>query len=199
VPTPADPLRALAAEAAGCQACDLWKRATQTVFGTGPVEARLVLVGEQPGDEEDLAGAPFVGPAGRLLDQALGEVGLEREAIYVTNAVKHFKWSPRGKRRIHERPNRTEVVACHQWLARELEVLDADAVLVALGAIAGQALFGASFRVGAARGADLELDGHRVVATIHPSAVLRARDSDERARAYAGLVEDLRRARSLAA
>jgi uracil-DNA glycosylase family protein len=199
VPASADPLRSLAVEAADCQACDLWKRGTQTVFGRGPADARLALVGEQPGDEEDLVGEPFVGPAGRLLDDALSDVGLEREAIYVTNAVKHFKWSPRGKRRIHERPNRTEVVACHQWLERELEVLDADAVLVALGAIAGQALFGPKFRVGAARGADLELDGHRVVATIHPSAVLRSRDSEERARAYAGLVEDLRRASSLTA
>jgi uracil-DNA glycosylase family protein len=195
----ADPLRTLAVEAAGCHACDLWKRGTQTVFGSGPADARIALVGEQPGDEEDLVGEPFVGPAGRLLDDALSDVGLDRASIYVTNAVKHFKWSPRGKRRIHERPNRTEVVACHQWLERELEVLDADAVLVALGAIAGQALFGPKFRVGKARGADLELDGHRVVATIHPSAVLRSRDSEERARAYAGLVEDLRRASSLTA
>lgn len=192
-------LRALRRDAADCRACELWKRGTQTVFGAGPADARLVLVGEQPGDEEDLAGTPFVGPAGRLLDDALHDAGLERDRVYVTNAVKHFKWSPRGKRRIHERPNRTEVVACNQWLTAELAVLPEDAVVVALGAIAGQALFGPEFRVGGARGGDLELDGRPVVATIHPSAVLRSRDSAERAQAYAGLVEDLRRAGSLAA
>jgi uracil-DNA glycosylase len=191
-------LRSLQRDAAGCRACDLWERATQTVFGDGPPDARVVLVGEQPGDEEDRAGAPFVGPAGRLLDDALEEAGFERDRIYVTNAVKHFKWSPRGKRRIHERPNRSEVVACNQWLTAELAVLPDDAVVVALGAIAGQALFGAKFRVGEARGTDLDLDGRCVVATIHPSAVLRARDSAARAEAYAGLVDDLRRARALA-
>jgi uracil-DNA glycosylase len=192
-------LRALRRDAADCRACELWKRATQTVFGAGPADARLVLVGEQPGDQEDLAGTPFVGPAGRLLDDALHDAGLERDRVYVTNAVKHFKWSPRGKRRIHERPNRTEVVACNQWLTAELAVLPEDAVVVVLGAIAGQALFGPKFRVGEARAGDLELDGRPVVATIHPSAVLRSRDSAERAQAYAGLVEDLRRAGSLAA
>jgi DNA polymerase len=191
-------LAALAAEAQGCRACELWKRGTQTVFGEGPANARVALVGEQPGDEEDRAGAPFVGPAGRLLDDAVEEAGLERRRLYVTNAVKHFKWEARGKRRIHDKPNRTEVVACHQWLERELGALRPDAVLVALGATAGQSLFGPKFRVGAARGTDLELDGHPVVATIHPSAVLRARSSEERAEAFEGLVTDLRRARSLA-
>ncbi len=194
-----DALAALAAEAQGCRACDLWKRGTQTVFGEGPANARVALVGEQPGDEEDRTGVPFVGPAGRLLDDAVDDAGLDRRRIYVTNAVKHFKWEPRGKRRIHDKPNRTEVVACHQWLERELTVLRRDAVLVALGATAGQSLFGPKFRVGAARGTDLELDGHPVVATIHPSAVLRARSSEERAEAYAGLVADLRRAAELAA
>jgi DNA polymerase len=193
------PLAQLAAEAAGCRACDLWKVGTQTVFGRGPARARVVLVGEQPGDEEDKVGEPFVGPAGRLLDDAVEEAGLDRPSLYVTNAVKHFKWEPRGKRRIHQKPNRTEVVACHQWLEQELAVLLATAVVVALGATAGQSLFGPSFRVGTARGAALTLEAHPVVATIHPSAVLRARGSEERATAFAGLVDDLVRARELAA
>jgi DNA polymerase len=191
-------LLALAEEAQGCRACDLWKRGTQTVFGQGPASARVALVGEQPGDEEDRAGVPFVGPAGRLLDDAVEDAGLDRRSLYVTNAVKHFKWEARGKRRIHDKPNRTEVVACHQWLDRELAVLRPDAVLVALGATAGQSLFGPKFRVGSARGTELELDGHPVVATIHPSAVLRSRSADERAEAYEGLVTDLRRAARLA-
>ena len=189
---------ALAAEAQGCRACDLWKRGTQTVFGQGPANARVALVGEQPGDEEDRAGVPFVGPAGRLLDEAVDDAGLDRRKLYVTNAVKHFKWEARGKRRIHDKPNRTEVVACHHWLEQELAVLRRDAVLVALGATAGQSLFGPKFRVGASRGVDLELDGHPVVATIHPSAVLRARSSAEREASYGGLVDDLRRAARLA-
>jgi len=189
----------LGAAAAGCQACDLWKRGTQTVFGDGPADARVVLIGEQPGDEEDLAGEPFVGPAGRLLDKALGDAGLDRAGVYVTNAVKHFKWEPRGKRRIHQKPNRTEIVACHQWLAEELAVMDDDAVLVPLGATAGQALFGPTFRVGASRGVELTLDLHPVVATVHPSSILRARESDDRRAAYEGFVEDLRRARDIAA
>jgi DNA polymerase len=194
-----DRLAELAERAEGCRACGLWKVGTQTVFGAGPAKAQLVLVGEQPGDEEDLAGEPFVGPAGRLLDDALDEAGIERSTVYVTNAVKHFKWKPRGKRRIHDKPNRTEVVACHQWLAEELHALDDGAVVVALGATAGQSLFGPSFRVGASRGVDLELDGRPVVATIHPSAVLRSRSSEERKAAFEGLVADLQRARALAA
>lgn len=185
-------------EAAGCRACDLWRRGTQTVFGAGPAEARIVLVGEQPGNEEDLAGEPFVGPAGRLLDDALEAAGIERGSVYVTNAVKHFKWTERGKRRIHQRPNRSEVLACHRWLDEELAVLDGDAVIVALGATAGQALFGTGFRVGRSRGRELRLDDHPVVATIHPSAVIRERDSEARAAAFAGLVDDLRRAGRLA-
>jgi DNA polymerase len=190
-------LAALAAAAQACTACDLYKRATQAVFGEGPPDAPIALVGEQPGDEEDRTGAPFVGPAGRLLDDAVAEAGLDRERLYVTNAVKHFKWEARGKRRIHDKPNRTEVVACHQWLERELALLRPDVVLVALGATAGQSLFGPKFRVGAARGSDLELDGRPVVATIHPSAILRTRSSEERADAFEGLVVDLRRAGQL--
>ncbi len=190
-------LRALAEEAEGCRACPLWQRGTQTVFGAGPVDARLVLVGEQPGNEEDLAGEPFVGPAGRLLDDALEDAHIERSAVYTTNAVKHFKWEARGKRRIHQKPNRSEVVACHRWLEGELALLPEDSVVVALGATAGQALFGPSFRVGQARGQALELDGHPAVATIHPSAALRLRGKPEFPEVYEGLVDDLRRAAEL--
>jgi DNA polymerase len=166
------------------------------VFGAGPADAPLVLVGEQPGDEEDLAGTPFVGPAGRLLDDALEAAGLDRSCLYLTNAVKHFKWTPRGKRRIHDKPSRSEVVACHQWLDTELAQVDPD-VVVALGATAGQSLLGPSFRVGASRGRVLDLEGRPLVATLHPSAVLRARDHDERAAAFDGLVGDLARAWAL--
>jgi uracil-DNA glycosylase family protein len=186
-------LAELASAAASCRDCDLWERATQTVFGTGPAGAALVLIGEQPGDQEDKVGEPFVGPAGRVLDDALAEAGIDRTRVYVTNAVKHFKWQPRGKRRIHQRPNRAEVLACRHWLESELEAIGPDVVLVALGATAGQALFGSSFRVGAARGRELTFEGRRLVATIHPSAILRAED-DDRARLYADLVADLRRA-----
>jgi len=188
----------LAADAAGCQACDLYRNATQTVFGRGPVDARLFLVGEQPGDQEDKAGEPFVGPAGRILGEALDEVGLKRDEIYVTNAVKHFKWTAKGKRRIHQKPSAGEVAACHRWLSAELAAVD-PAVIVALGATAGQALFGSRFRVGAARGQTLELDGRPVVATIHPSAVLRVQEPADRDEQYAGLVADLRRAAEIAA
>ncbi|MFL6203785.1 MAG: UdgX family uracil-DNA binding protein [Acidimicrobiales bacterium] len=186
-------LRRLADEAAGCRACPLWRDATQVVFGEGPVSARLIAVGEQPGDQEDRQGHPFVGPAGRVLDDAFDAAGIERSAVYVTNAVKHFKWQARGKRRIHDKPNRTEVVACHQWLDAELAVLRDDAVVVALGATAGQSLLGPAFRVGRARGADLALGPHPLVATIHPSAVLRG-PKEDRAERFDGLVADLRRA-----
>jgi DNA polymerase len=156
-----------------------------------------MLVGEQPGDQEDLEGEPFVGPAGKLLADALAEAGLVREELYVTNAVKHFKWKPRGKRRIHDQPNRTEVVACKRWLDAELEAVRPQVVVV-LGATAGQALFGSSFRVGTSRGQALQLqDGTAVVATIHPAAVLRARSGEERQQLLAGLVDDLRRVPSL--
>jgi DNA polymerase len=193
----ADRLGELRAAAATCTACDLHARATQTVFGEGPRGAALLLVGEQPGDQEDRAGHPFVGPAGGILDRALTDAGIDRGDVYVTNAVKHFKWKPRGKRRLHDKPNRKEMVACKQWLDAELEAVDPE-VIVLLGATAGQALFGATFRVGAARGQVLDLDGDPVVATVHPSAVLRAADGPDRDELYDGLVADLRRAAELA-
>ena len=188
----------LAAEAAGCRACDLWRDATQTVFGEGPVRARLMLVGEQPGDREDVAGAPFVGPAGRVLDDALAAAGIDREKVYVTNAVKHFKWRARGKRRIHDKPNRTEVAACRPWLDAEIELVK-PLVLVLLGATAAQALLGSGFRVTRERGrpsADTGFATH-VVATVHPSAIVRIRDPAERAEAEQGLADDLRGAAAL--
>jgi len=185
----------LAARAARCRECGLWCNATQTVFGAGPSSADLVLVGEQPGDHEDREGRPFVGPAGRVLDDALRDADILRDAVYLTNAVKHFKWKPRGKRRIHDRPNRMEIVACHRWLAAELDVIE-PSVIVALGAVAGESLFGPAFRVGASRGRVLELGTTPVVATYHPSAVLRATVPDRDA-IYGGLVDDLRRAAAL--
>jgi DNA polymerase len=190
-------LEALAVEATGCTRCPLFAHATQTVFGRGPARAPLFLVGEQPGDKEDLAGLPFVGPAGRVLDDALDEAGIRREDVYVTNAVKHFKWTPRGKRRIHQKPNRTEIVACHIWLEQEIDLVD-PRVVVALGATAGQSLWGPSFRLGAARGTELALGRRIGLATIHPSAVLRTEPAT-REQARRGLVADLRCARDLAA
>ena len=189
-------LAALADEAAGCRACPLWEHGTQTVFGDGSPTARLVLIGEQPGDQEDKAGEPFVGPAGRLLDDALEEAGVPRSDVYVTNAVKHFKWEARGKRRIHKRPNRSEVVACRQWLDAELEALQPD-VLLTLGATAGQALFGSKFRIKDAEDTVLDFEGLTVVATIHPSAALRAPDEATRRAHFERLVADLRRADAL--
>jgi DNA polymerase len=189
-------LRKLADDAATCRSCPLWRDATQVVFGEGPATAKLIAVGEQPGDQEDRQGHPFVGPAGRILDDAFEEAGIERSTVYVTNAVKHFKWQARGKRRIHDKPNRSEVVACHQWLDAELAALPDDAVVVALGATAGQSLLGPSFRVGTARGADLTVGPHPLVATIHPSAVLRG-PREDRAERFDDLVCDLRRASRL--
>jgi uracil-DNA glycosylase family protein len=181
--------------AAGCQACDLWRGATQTVFGEGPRQARLMLVGEQPGDREDREGHPFVGPAGQLLDGALNEAGIERADVYLTNIVKHFKNEPRGKRRIHAKPNREEVRACKPWLEAELQVVRPE-LLVALGATPAQGLLGSSFRVTKQRGEVHELDdGTRVVATMHPSAVLRA--GKRRHAAREDLVDDLRLVRSV--
>lgn len=184
----------LASEAAGCTRCDLYRNATATVFGAGPANARLMLVGEQPGDVEDRRGQPFVGPAGRLLDRALADSGIGRDQAYLTNAVKHFKFVQSGKRRLHKPPNRTEIVACRIWLEQELATVR-PGVLVALGATAGVALAGPAFRVGQHRGKPEELDvgdWHGVlIATIHPSAVLRAPDGDSRETAYAGLVADL--------
>ncbi len=184
-------LPALRTIAAGCKACDLWARGTQTVFGEGPARAAVVMVGEQPGNEEDLAGHPFVGPAGKLLDRALAAAGIDRGAVYVTNAVKHFKWQPRGKRRLHEKPRDDEVEACLPWLEAEIAAV-APAIVVALGATAAQAMLGKSFRVTKQRGQVFpQPDGPPIMATIHPSAVLRAPDSEARERELALLVADL--------
>jgi DNA polymerase len=189
-------LAALRSAAAGCRGCELWRCGTQTVFGEGTERARIMLVGEQPGDREDLAGRPFVGPAGRLLDEALEEAGIERDEAYVTNAVKHFKWEPRGPRRIHAKPNAREVAACRPWLDAELAAVEPE-VLVLLGATAAQALLGRAFRVTQSRGQVLEPEyGVATVATIHPSAILRQREREERARERAALVADLRVAAS---
>ena len=178
--------------AAGCRACDLWKRGTQTVFGEGVAGARVMFVGEQPGNDEDLAGHPFVGPAGRLLDTALEQAGIDRAQSYVTNVVKHFKWEPRGKRRIHAKPNSVEIAACVPWLEAELEVVK-PLVLVCLGATAAQALLGRRFRVTRERGewVESELADH-VTATIHPSAILRQRDEESRHKEMEAFVNDLK-------
>jgi uracil-DNA glycosylase len=189
---PAQPdLGELRAAAAGCTACDLYRDATQTVFGDGSSGAEVMLVGEQPGDGEDRAGRPFVGPAGRVLDQALAEAGIDRELAYVTNVVKHFKFERRGKLRIHKKPNAEQVHACFPWLEAELRVVQPRA-LVLLGATAAQALLGSSFRVSRQRGQFLESDlAPRVLATVHPSSILRAPDEEARALAYKGFVADL--------
>ncbi|HYK06267.1 MAG TPA: UdgX family uracil-DNA binding protein [Gaiellaceae bacterium] len=185
-------LTSLREAAAGCRACPLWRSGTQTVFGEGRKAARLLLVGEQPGDREDLAGRPFVGPAGRLLDEALEDAGIERRDVYLTNAVKHFKWEPRGKRRIHQKPNAREIAACRPWLEAELEVV-APQVLVCLGATAARALLGPSVRVTKDRGRPLETELAAVAfATVHPSSILRAPDEQSRRRERALFVDDLR-------
>jgi DNA polymerase len=185
-------LTALREAAAGCRACPLWQTGTQTVFGEGGRKAEVMLVGEQPGDQEDKAGAPFVGPAGRVLDKALEEAGIDRSLAYVTNAVKHFKWEPRGKRRIHAKPNWSELAACRPWLDAELEVV-APRVLVCLGATAAQSLLGKQFRVTKSRGEWVESDlAEHVTATIHPSAILRQRDDESRDAEYAAFVDDLK-------
>ncbi len=176
--------------AAGCTACDLYKTGTQTVFGEGARSAEALFVGEQPGDQEDRAGKPFVGPAGRLLDEALEDAGIDRTQVYVTNVVKHFKWVARGKRRIHQKPNWQEVAACRPWLDAELAVVE-PRVLVCLGATAAQALLGRQFRVTKERGRPVESDlAEHVLATIHPSAILR--DPETREQEYAAFVDDLR-------
>jgi DNA polymerase len=189
---PPDPdLDALRSAAAGCQACHLWERATQTVFGEGEEVAELVLVGEQPGDKEDLEGAPFVGPAGRVLDAALEAAGIDRRLAYVTNVVKHFKWEPRGKVRLHKTPNAAEIHACRPWLEAELRTLR-PSVLVCLGATAAKALLGASFKVSEERGRLVDSDlAPSVLATVHPSSILRS-DGPEREAAMAAFVADLR-------
>jgi len=186
-------LASLRRAAAGCRACPLWKRGTQTVFGEGPVGASLFLVGEQPGDREDIEGHPFVGPAGRLLDACLEEAGIDRREVYVTNVVKHFKWEPRGKKRIHQKPNSIEIGACRPWLESELAVVKPKALLC-LGATAAQALWGPSFRVTKSRGQLLPSPYAPVAAaTVHPSSILRAPDSRTRKLETARFVKDLQR------
>jgi len=181
------------AKAAACRACDLWKRGTQTVFGDGAVPGRLMLVGEQPGNFEDVQGKPFVGPAGKLLDRALGAAGFARGDFYVTNAVKHFKWEPRGKRRIHQKPNQAEISACRQWLDFELQLVRPRAI-VCLGATAAQALLGKAFRVSRRRGELVESKlAPIVMATVHPSSILRSPDDESRRREYGRFVADLKK------
>jgi uracil-DNA glycosylase family protein len=178
--------------AVNCKACDLWKTGTQTVFGEGAAGAEIVFVGEQPGDKEDLAGRPFVGPAGRVLDDALEAAGIDRSLAYVTNAVKHFKWVGRGKRRIHQKPNWSEMAACRPWLEAELAAVKPK-VLVPLGATAAQSLLGRQFRVTKQRGVPVESDlAPYVVATVHPSSILRQETEDERAAAMRDLIADLK-------
>jgi uracil-DNA glycosylase len=185
--------------ARGCKACDLWKNATQTVFGEGPSNATIMLVGEQPGDHEDLAGHPFVGPAGKILNAALREAGIDREQVYVTNVVKHFKWAPaeRGKRRIHKKPRYSEIQACRPWLAAELRVVKPQ-VLVCLGATAAQSLLGREFSVSRQRGRLIPSElAPYVVATVHPSSILRAPDDASRQSQMRQFVHDLTRIASL--
>ncbi len=185
-------LDALRKKAAGCRACHLWKTGTQTVFGEGKSTATVMFVGEQPGDKEDLAGKPFVGPAGALLDAALEEAGIDRSAAYVTNTIKHFKWEPRGQRRIHQKPNRIEIQACMPWLEAELAALKPK-VLVCLGSTAAQTLLGKDFRVTKSRGKPVASKWAPVViATVHPSSILRAPDDAARHREHAAFVNDLR-------
>lgn len=185
-------------EAASCRACPLWKNATQTVFGEGPPDAKVMFVGEQPGDREDREGRPFVGPAGLLLDKALAEAGVERARVYVTNAVKHFKFEPRGKRRLHKRPNASEIKICRRWLFEEIEAVR-PRLIVALGATAAQSLTGRATPVQSNRGAILDAaNGLKVFVAIHPSALLRLQDEEEKRSGYAAFVNDLRSAERLA-
>ena len=178
--------------ASGCKACPLWKTGTQTVFGEGAPHAKVLFVGEQPGDKEDLTGKPFVGPAGRILDKGLDAAGIDRSEVYVTNAVKHFKWEPRGKRRIHKKPNQLEITACRPWLDAEIQVVKPE-VVVCLGATAAQALLGKQFKVTQRRG---ELISHElapyILATVHPSSILRTQDDQSRHDEMARFIEDLR-------
>lgn len=179
--------------AADCKACDLWKKGTQTVFGEGARRANILFVGEQPGNEEDLTGKPFVGPAGKLFDNALEEAGINRKQTYVTNVVKHFKWEPRGKRRIHKKPNAVEIAACRPWLEAEIALIKPE-VIVALGATAAQALLGPQFRVTKQRGQFIESTlAPYVMATVHPSSILRAPDDETRRLEYRRFVDDLKK------
>jgi DNA polymerase len=193
----ASSLKTLREEAADCRACHLWKGATQTVFGEGPQQARIMLVGEQPGDKEDLAGKPFVGPAGQILDRALEEAGIDRSKVYVTNAVKHFKFVPRGKIRLHQKPNTSEIKACRQWYERELATIKPDLV-VAMGATAAQSVFGKITPINKNRGRLIDLDdGVQALVTVHPSYLLRLPDADAKAREYSRFVGDLKIAATL--
>jgi uracil-DNA glycosylase len=189
---PRKSLPALRGAARACTACPLWKTGTQTVFGAGSARARVIFVGEQPGHEEDLKGLPFVGPAGQLLDRALVAAGIERTDAYVTNVVKHFKWEPKGKRRLHKRPNQGEIKACLPWLTAEIAAVKPE-VLVCLGATAAQALFGRGFKVSQQRGQVLTSDSAPVaLATVHPSSILRAPSSEDRRRETELLIDDLK-------
>ncbi|THD70514.1 MAG: uracil-DNA glycosylase [Bradyrhizobium sp.] len=191
------PLKTLREEAAGCRACHLWKEATQTVFGEGPQHARIMLVGEQPGDKEDLAGQPFVGPAGQMLDRALDQAGIDREKVYVTNAVKHFKFLPRGKFRLHQKPNTAEIKACRPWYERELASIRPQLV-VAMGATAAQSVFGKITPINKNRGRLIDLeDGIKALVTVHPSYLLRLPDAEAKAREYKRFVDDLKIAAEL--
>jgi uracil-DNA glycosylase len=189
-------LSRLRSEAAGCRACPLWRHATQTVFGEGKATAAVMLVGEQPGNEEDMQGHPFVGPAGTLLERALDEAGIARDHVYVTNAVKHFKWEPRGKRRIHKTPAQREIEACNRWLNAEIETVN-PRLIVCLGATAGRAVLGHAVRIGALRGTVYsapERPEQQIAVTYHPAYILRQRDQDRFAETYRELVSDLRSA-----
>jgi len=186
-------LQELKRTAKDCKNCDLWKLGTQTVFGEGGPKAQVMLVGEQPGDQEDLEGRPFVGPSGKLLDKALEEAGIDRKKVYVTNAVKHFKWEPRGKRRIHKKPNAAEIAACRPWLDGEIAALQPK-IIVCLGATAAQSLLGRTFRVTQHRGEFLKSDlAPFVMATVHPSSILRAPDEKSRHEAMEQFIADLKK------
>ena len=195
----ASSLQSLRKEADDCRACPLWKNATQTVFGEGPLHAQAMLVGEQPGDKEDLAGKPFVGPAGRLLDRALEEAGVDRREVYVTNAVKHFKFVPRGKIRLHQKPTTPEIKACRQWYERELATIK-PALVVAMGATAAQCVLGKITPINKNRGHLIDLEeGARALVTVHPSYLLRLPDAQAKAREYDRFVDDLKMAAALLA
>ena len=187
-------IKALAEAARNCRACDLWENATQTVFGEGAAKAEVMMVGEQPGDKEDLAGKPFVGPAGKLLDKAMIEAGIDRADVYITNAVKHFKWEPRGKIRIHKKPNSKEIAACRPWLEAEISAIRPK-VIVLMGATAAQSLLGRDFKVTQHRGEFIEAKSphpHLVTATVHPSSILRAQDEKSRDQEMSKFIDDLR-------
>jgi uracil-DNA glycosylase len=185
-------LDALREQASACRACPLWKDGTQTVFGEGPQDASIMLVGEQPGDKEDLTGKPFVGPAGQILDRALQDAGINRPKVYVTNAVKHFKFVPRGKFRLHQKPNTSEIKACRQWYERELAAIK-PALVVAMGATAAQSVFGKITPINKSRGRLIDLEeGIEALVTVHPSYLLRLPDADAKAREYQRFVEDLK-------